>query len=75
MGVCAFLLNLTKKQYVCLGKYGEEDPIFILRKTIELLSWSFEEDIRTVDEYDDGLDSLLEDTARLTYLHDTGNFR
>ena len=75
MGVCAFLLNLTKKQHICLGKYGEDDPIFIFRKTIELLNWSFEDDVRTVGEYDDDLGSLLEDTESLSYLHDIGNFR
>ena len=75
MGICAYLLNLTKKQHVRLGKYGEEDPIFILRKTIELLDWSLEDEIRTVDDYDDDLSCVLEDTSALTFMHNTGNFR
>lgn len=32
-------------------------------KAIELLNWSFKNDILTADEYDEELDSLLEDTV------------
>ena len=75
MGVYAYLLNQTKKDRTCLGKYGELDPIFILRKAIELLNWSFEDDIRTADEYDEELDSLLDDTVAHDYCHSTETFK
>jgi len=75
MGVYAYLLNQTKREHICLGKYGEVDPIFILRKAIELLNWSFEDDIRTADEYDDDLGSLFEETMAHDYCHGTGTFK
>jgi len=74
MGIYVYLLNLTKKEHILLGKYGEEDPIFILRKAIELLSWSFDDNIRTVDEYDDDLGILLENTVAKYYVYNTGEF-
>ena len=74
MGISAYLLNQTKKEHICLGKYGEVDLIFILRKAIELLNWSFEDDIQTADEYDDELGNLLENTVAHDYCNDTGKF-
>ena len=75
MGVLVYLVNTSKKERICLGKYGEEDPISVLRNAIRLIGWSFEDDLRTIDEYCDDLSCVLAETAAQDYSYEKDEFR